>query len=51
MISEHFSLNEMTRTKEKIDYVPNEAQVENHKILRNQRWIEKRTTKNSLPRC
>ncbi len=29
MISEHFSLNEMTRTKEKIDNVPNEAQVEN----------------------
>ncbi len=38
MISEHFSLSEMTRTKEKIDNVPNEAQVENLKRLC--RWLE-----------
>ncbi len=38
MISEHFSLSEMTRTNSGVENVPNEAQVENLKRLC--RWLE-----------
>ncbi len=37
-LSEHFTLREMTRTKTRIENVPNEGQVENLKWLC--RWLE-----------
>ncbi len=37
-LSEHFTLGEMTRTKTRIENVPNEGQVENLKWLC--RWLE-----------
>ena len=38
-LSEHFSLAELTKTKTKIENVPNEAQVEN--LRRVCRWLER----------
>ena len=42
-LSEHFTLGELTKTKVKLENVPNEEQVNN--LKRVCQWLEVRTTK------